>query len=315
MAGDPDRIRTCDLQFRKLPLYPAELRDPSGRALLAAFRRLCIPLLFAAAALLASSGLAHAQIPASRACAPEGALPANVRRIESDGTIMLKEGPTLRLANIVWPDHLEPNLRAKLAKGLVESLQEQRVSWKAVAPPDRWGAIPAFIFVQEPDSPSAAALPPFWLQAGMVEAGLVPAWPEIIGGCWDELVTHEAVAIDQRRGHWAPRLQSRRLAGIEADPSRQAGRRMAVIWTVSEVRRWREIFFLNIRNAARGGPALSASAAAISALTRRGLPPESLVNRRVVVRFIVAREGLSRSRLESADHLTVLEKAGAASQR
>jgi len=149
----------------------------------------------------------------------------------------------------------------------------------------------------------------------MVEAGLVPAWPEITGGCWDELVTHEAVAIDQRRGHWAPRLQSRRLAGIEADPSRQAGRRMAVIWTVSEVRRWREIFFLNIRNAARGGPALSASAATISALTRRGLPPESLVNRRVVVRFIVAREGLSRSRLESADHLTVLEKAGAASQR
>ena len=25
-AGDPDRIRTCDPQFRKLMLYPAELR-------------------------------------------------------------------------------------------------------------------------------------------------------------------------------------------------------------------------------------------------------------------------------------------------
>jgi hypothetical protein len=25
--GGPDRIRTCDPQFRKLMLYPAELRD------------------------------------------------------------------------------------------------------------------------------------------------------------------------------------------------------------------------------------------------------------------------------------------------
>jgi hypothetical protein len=221
----------------------------------------------------------------------------------------------LRLANIAWPDHLEPNLREKLANGLVESFRDQRVSWKAVAQPDRWGAIPAFIFVQEPDSPSATALPPFWLQAGMVEAGLVPAWPEITGECWEELLTHEAVAIGQRRGYWAPRVQSRRLAGIEADPPRQAGRRMAVIWTISGVRRWREIFFLNIRNSARAGPALSATATTISALTRRGLPPESLVNRRVVARFIVAHEGLSRSRLESADHLTVLEKASPASQR
>jgi hypothetical protein len=90
---------------------------------------------------------------------------------------------------------------------------------------------------------------------------------------------------------------------------------MAVIWTVSGVRRWREIFFLNIRNAARAGPALSATATTIAALTRRGLSPESLINRRVVARFIVAHEGLSRSRLESADHLTVLEKAKPASQR
>jgi hypothetical protein len=27
--GDPDRIRTCDPQFRKLMLYPAELRGLS----------------------------------------------------------------------------------------------------------------------------------------------------------------------------------------------------------------------------------------------------------------------------------------------
>jgi hypothetical protein len=28
-SGDPDRIRTCDQQLRRLLLYPAELRDPA----------------------------------------------------------------------------------------------------------------------------------------------------------------------------------------------------------------------------------------------------------------------------------------------
>lgn len=28
--GDPDTIRTCDLQIRNLPLYPAELRGRDG---------------------------------------------------------------------------------------------------------------------------------------------------------------------------------------------------------------------------------------------------------------------------------------------
>ncbi len=64
--GDPDRIRTCDLQFRKLPLYPAELRDHSGRALVAGFRFLCIPLLGLAALWLAQTSPAEAQFALSR---------------------------------------------------------------------------------------------------------------------------------------------------------------------------------------------------------------------------------------------------------
>ncbi len=81
------------------------------------------------------------------------------------------------------------------------------------------------------------------------------------------------------------------------------------------MRPWREIFFLNISGAGRTGPALSATASTISALTQRGLSPESLARRRVVIRFIVSREGLRRSRLESADHLGVLDPAGPATQR
>jgi hypothetical protein len=88
-----------------------------------------------------------------------------------------------------------------------------------------------------------------------------------------------------------------------------------VIWNVASVRPWREIFFLNIRGAGPARPALSATAATISALTQRGLSPEKLAGRRIVARFIVSREGLRRSRLDSADHLTMLEKAGSASQR
>ncbi len=309
--GDPDRIRTCGLQFRKLPLYPAELRDLSGRALLAGFRGGCIPLLRPWVAVLFTAGFALGQSVTPRACTPEAALPANIQRIDADGTLTLAEGPALKLANIVWPDHLEPNMRAKLAKGLTESLHGQRVSWKAVAPPDRWGATPAYLFVQEPDS----TLPPFWLQAGMVEAGLVPGWPDATGHCWEELLTHEAIAIRERRGHWAPRVQAQRLATIEGDPGRHAGRRMVVIWTISAVRPWREIFFLNIRGAGRTGPSLSATSATISALTQRGQTPEKLAGQRAVIRFLVAREGLRRSRLDSADHLSTLEKTETAPQR
>lgn len=248
---------------------------------------------------------AEAQAVKPSICALEGALSAEIGAIATDGTITLKEGLLLRLANIIWPDHLEPGIRERLAKGLTETLHGQRVSWKPVAGPDRWGIVPANLFVQEPVIADQPDLPPFWLQAGMLEAGLVPAWPEFPqGDCWETLLGHEGLAVRQRRGHWAPRVQAQRLARIADNPSAHAGRRIVVQWRVASARKWRDLVFLNMGAQQREGAAVSMTPSTISALTQRGLPPESLAGQRIIARIAVPAEGLRRARLESAEHLT-----------
>jgi hypothetical protein len=260
------------------------------------------------------SGFAQASKPS--ACVTEGALVADIGSIAPDGTITLKDGLLLRLANIVWPDHLEPGVREKLARGLSETLRGQRVSWKPAAGPDRWGIVPAFLFVQEPTVENQPDLPPFWLQAGMLEAGLVPAWPEFPHAqCWDTLLDHEKIAVQRRRGHWAPRVQAQRLARIGANPAQHAGRRIVVQWQVASARKWRELVFLNMGRRAREGAAISLSPATISALTVRGLAPETLAGQRIIARIAVPAEGLRRARLESAEHLTALGQNASTPQR
>lgn len=279
--------------------------------------RTCIRRLALVAGIaLGASGRLESQALKPSACALEGALGAEIGAIAADGTITLKDGLLLRLANIVWPDHLEPGVRDKLAKGLAQTLKDQRVSWKPAARPDRWGIVPAFLFVQEPAIANQPALPPFWLQAGMLEAGLVPAWPEFPhGDCWDSLLGHEKIAIQRRRGHWAPRVQAQRLARIGANPAAHAGRRIVVQWRVASARKWRDLVFLNMGQRAREGAAISLGPATISALTARGLAPEHLAGQRIIARIAVPGEGLRRARLESAEHLSPLARIDAPPQR
>ncbi|CAN1527857.1 hypothetical protein MCEMSEM23_01290 [Rhabdaerophilaceae bacterium] len=247
---------------------------------------------------------ASAQSPAL--CDAGGALDAEISAISDDGIITLRDGLLLSLANIVWPDRVEPRLRAGLASGLLETLNGQKVQWKPVAGPDRWGATPAFLFVQEPAHGFQMPLPPFWLQAGLVEAGLVPAWPDVLAGhCWTLLLEHEATAIERRRGHWAPRVQARRIASIVADPASHAGRRLAIHWRVASVRPWRDLLFLNASSEGRKGLAVSLTEHTRAALTARGVIPGQLAGVRILSRITLPSEGLRRARIESPDHLTV----------
>lgn len=242
----------------------------------------------------------------AEACVAEGTLPAEIGTVLPDGTITLKDGLLLRLAGIVWPDRIELSVQEKLARGLKESLSGQRVTWRAAGGPDRWGIVPAHLFVQEPETGGQMPLPPFWLQAGMVEAGLVPAWPEgVAGSCWETLLGHEAIAVQRRRGHWAPRVQAQRMARIGANPVEHAGRRVVTLWRVSSARAWRDLYFLNVAGRGRDGPAVSLAPATISALTARGDAPEHLGGKQVIARFVVPAEGLRRARIESADHLQI----------
>lgn len=243
--------------------------------------------------------------PASASpCEARESLPAELVGIGQDGTFTLADGTRLRLAGVVWPDHLQPLARRALVARLEAALHGQHIRWKAVAPPDRWGLSSANLFVQEPGGSQA----PFWLQAGMLERGLVPAWLEGMSGtCLDDLLAHENQAIRARRGHWAPRAQAARHRAISREPTQHFGRRMVAIWKVGEVKSWRALHFVNFVGIGRAGPSLSLSAKIAAHLKVDGKPVTDLRGQRMLVRFVVPGGGLSRIRIESAAQLGRLE--------
>ena len=237
-------------------------------------------------------------------CEPGAALAAEIAGIDEDGIITIGEGYRLRLANIVWPDHLEPNRRARLRETLAGALKGQRISWKPASGPDRWGITPAHLFVQEPGE----ALPPFWLQAGLVEAGIVPGWPEGSGAaCWAEIRKHESEAIRHRRDYWAPRAQTARHRVLEADREAHAGRKIVALWRVRSVRPWRNMHFVNIVPSLRGGPAIGVTKKQMDALIAAEKNPAAWRGKMITARFIVGVAGLSRLRVESIDHIGPVE--------
>lgn len=242
-------------------------------------------------------------------CDAEGAIATEITGHDADGIFSLPEGYRLRLANIIWPDHLEPGQRAELSARLTEALKDQHVSWKPAAGPDRWGITPANFFVREKNGDLA----PFWLQAGLVEAGLVPAWPEPLNpACWTRLTTHEATAIKARRGYWAPRAQSTRHRMIAADPEAHAGRRLAALWRVKSVKPWRSMHFVNFMPSFRGGPSIGLTRRQMTQFgdakkTSPGKDPMLWQGKWIVARFIVGSRGLSRLRVESIDHIGLAE--------
>jgi hypothetical protein len=258
-----------------------------------------VPTIFAALFILAPAGAAAAT-PAL-ACEPEGALTTTITDIAPDGVIRIGEGLTIRLANLVWPDHLEEGRRRQVVALITRALAGQAISWKPAAGPDRWGITPAHLFVRES---AVDAPPPFWLQAGLVESGELPAWPEPAGtDCWKRLGDHETVAISARRGHWAPRAQAARHREIEAAREKHAGRRIVALWRVKSVRPWRSMHFVNIVPSFRGGPSIGLTRRQVSALTDTGRNPSDWGGKWIVARFIAGPHGLSRIRVEAIEPL------------
>lgn len=253
----------------------------------------------ALAAGLASGGASIAAEPALP-CDADAAIPTEITAHDHDGVFRIAEGYRIRLANIVWPDHLEPGQRSALSATLDAALKDQRISWKPAAGPDRWGITPAHLFIREAEG----TLPPFWLQAGLVEAGLLPAWPEPQNSaCWTRLAAHEASAIKARRGYWAPRAQSARHRTIEAGREAHAGRRLVAIWRVKSVRPWRSMHFVNIVPSFRGGPSIGLTRRQMTLLGDANKNPTLWQGKWIVARFIVGAGGLSRLRVETPDHI------------
>lgn len=250
--------------------------------------------------LIAGRAAGQAPLP----CAAKDALRTEITAIDPDGVIRIADGFRLRLANIVWPDHLEPGRRAALAGRIRAALAGQATTWKPAAGPDRWGVTPAHLFVLEPRSDRA----PFWLQAGLVEAGFVPAWPDPVHSeCWSALLGHERIAVRARRGYWAPRAQSARHRVIEAERAPHAGRRVAALWKIRSVRRWHSLVFVNIAPSFRGGPSLALTERQVRQLREAGQDVFQWQGKWSIARFVTGIGGMSRLRLETSGHIGLLE--------
>lgn len=203
--------------------HPAPRRRPAAR--------LVLPL---------ACGLAIAAGPAARGCEPAEARPVVVSDVLADGDLVTPEG-VLRLAGIAWPGPGQAAARARARAGLKAALAGAELS--AVAGrPDRWGRLTANLFVREAGGP----WPAFWLQAGMVEHGLVRAWPEAgLGRCWAVLQRHERLAREAGAGLWAEPVQG---AGEEGEGGTEptVGRRITTIGTIRSVRESRGVWFINL---------------------------------------------------------------------
>ena len=267
---------------------PYQISKTDGTTLL---RRL---IAFAALGLITTSASAQPLL-----CEAEGAAPVEITRIEPDGTLVPRQGPSLRMVGIVWPDALEPAAREKARTTLLGAIKEDIITIKPAGPADRWGIVPAHVFLREKGSEAA----PFWLQAGLVEQGLVPAWPELPDLCWKTLISHERAARSARRGYWAPRAQAYRHRVIQAAPQDHLARRMVARWRVFSTRKSQVLTYVNITPSFRVGPSIGLTARQVDMLNRQGNPPETLAGRKIIVRFLSGPAGLLRVRLAQGDAL------------
>jgi len=232
-------------------------------------------------------------------CEAEGANPLDLVSVAEDGTLGARDGQRFRLAGIVWPDTLEPGRRAALRARLAQVILPESLTFKPAAPPDRWGIQPIYLFVTEKGS----SAPPFWLQAGIAEAGLAPGWPELPSLCWTQLMQFEKVARRARRGFWAPRAQAARHRALAANPAAHVGRRMVARWKVISTRKSQILTYVNIVPFFRVGPSLGLTGRQIQALGKQGHDPANLPGHFVIARFVSGPSGLSRARIAQGEAL------------
>jgi hypothetical protein len=266
---------------------------------------LCLAWIYAGHAPFAAAQGLQKQNMAVSSCQPVDAVPLQGVDVGEDGILLLDGHTRIRLAGILWPDGEEKSARIALAERLTAAMAGQALSWRKAGEADRWGILPAHLFVSEPGS----TLPPFWLQAGILEAGLAQGWPNILEkSCWTTLKHHESLAIRAKRGVWAPRAQSARLRPVWAAPEHHQGRRIVALWRVARVRQGRAITFVNLSRVSRAGASLWISQSMAKRLMQDGKDMSTWQSKWIIARFVVGSHGLKRIRPEAPDHVDILDE-------
>ncbi len=237
-------------------------------------------------------------------CRPSGAEPAEIAMITRQGTLRLRDGRELTLAHLLPFDSTLAEDRESGPGKLRAWLAGQIMSWKPAGEPDRWGRIPANLFLQEPDRRE----PPFWLQAGLAQQGWAALWPgRMPAACLARLLAAERRALAGARGHWAAGVQAGHLARLGSTPEAAIGERLVVVLRIRSVRSGRLGGFVNFVPSLHGSPSLFLTTRQMEAFRHAQRDPFSWQGKRVLLRFVVPVQGVGRIRIEGIDHLLPID--------
>ncbi|MCZ8184331.1 MAG: hypothetical protein O9322_15265 [Beijerinckiaceae bacterium] len=237
-------------------------------------------------------------------CRPAGAEPAEIAAITPQATLRLRDGRELTLSHLLPPESTPEEDRETGSGKLRAWLAGQTMSWKPAGEPDRWGRIPANLFLQEPDRRE----PPFWLQAGLAQQGWAALWPgRMPAACLARLLAAERRAMAGARGHWAAEVQAGHLARLGSNPEGAIGQRMVIILRIRSVRSGRLGSFVNFVPSLHGSPSLFLTTRQMEAFRHAQRDPFSWQGKRVLLRFVVPVQGIGRIRIEGIDQLLPID--------
>ena len=259
----------------------------------------CLPFIAA----LMGSGLAPV-VAAEADCHPAGAEPAEIAAVTPHAGLRLRDGRELLLAHLLPMEAAAASNPESVASRLPSWLQGQQVSWKPAGEPDRWGRIPANIFLKE----SSGAPRAFWLQAGLTQHGWAALWPgKLAAGCLAQLLAAERRAIVATRGIWTAEAQSAALASVHHEAEAALGRRLVTILRVRSVREGQLGAFVNFVPSLHGSPAVFLSKRQMEAYRHAQSDPFSWQGKRVLLRFVVNDARLRTLRIESIDQILPID--------
>lgn len=253
------------------------------------------------------TGLVALALPAQAGdadCRPAGAETAEITAVTAQATIRLRDGRELVLAHLLPPEHHPDEAPGDGPNRLAGWLAGQKLSWKPAGEPDRWGRIPANLFLQEPEERE----PPFWLQAGLAQNGWAALWPgRMPGACLARLQIAERRALAAARGLWAPEAQAGLLARLGQDPDSAIGKRVVMLLRIRSVRSGRLGSFVNFVPSLHASPSLFLTTRQMEAFRHAQRDPFSWQGKRVLLRFVVPEQGITRIRIEGIDHLLPID--------
>jgi endonuclease YncB( thermonuclease family) len=219
-------------------------------------------------------------------CMSAAADVARIAGVTLAGDVMTDAGERLRLAGVAPPSEgARPWIERLSATWTGAQVKVQRLA----SAPDRWGRMPAMVFVPA----SIDTLPPLALNAMALAEGIALADPaEVPPGCRAALAEAEAAARRRRAGLW--RDQSRHV--LAASPTREearahAGQFRLVEGKVRRVTERRSQIFIDFGPYGSLAPSLRTSRRNIAQILPSGVSLSELQGRTLRVRGIMETTG------------------------